>query len=126
MPNTSKPPKTVLVVDDSKMSRMMIGKIIHSNFPEWQVIEAANGENALQLTEGQDIDIMTIDVNMPGMDGITLGAQLRERYPQAAITLVTANIQKATKEKARAAHLQFIPKPITEDRILGYLRAASL
>lgn len=118
--------KTVLVVDDSKLSRMMIGKIIHGHFPDWRVIEAVNGDGALQAVAGQDIDIMTIDINMPGMDGLALGSLMRERYPQAAITLVTANIQSTTRQKAEAAGLQFIPKPITEERILGYLRAANL
>lgn len=118
--------KTVLVVDDSKMSRMMIKKIISTNYPDWQVLEAASGEEALETVEGQQVDIMTLDVNMPGMDGITLGTILRKQYPEAHITLVTANIQSAIKEKARAAQLQFLPKPITEDRIMGYLRAASL
>lgn len=118
--------KTILIVDDSKMSRMMIKKIVTTHFPDWCIHEAGSGEEALQLVAGQRIDIMTLDVNMPGMDGITLGARLRETFPEARISLVTANIQSAVKEKAKAANLQFIPKPITEERILGYLRAASL
>lgn len=118
--------KTVLVVDDSKMSRMMIKRIITEHFPDWTIIEAGDGSEALEVSENQDIDIVTLDVNMPGMNGLELGERLRERFPGAKISLVTANIQAAIREKARANNMQFIPKPITEERILGYLRAASL
>lgn len=118
--------KTMLVVDDSKMSRMMITRIVNAHYPDWTVLEAGNGDEALSVSDGQQVDIMTLDVNMPGMNGLELGELLRERFPQARISLVTANIQSAIREKAKAAQLQFVPKPITEDRILGYLRAANL
>jgi len=117
--------KTVLVVDDSKMSRMMIRKIISTHYPEWTIIEAENGAKALQVCQGQAIDIMTLDMNMPGMDGVTLGTKLRILYPNADISLVTANVQGAVKDKAKAARMQFVPKPITEERIMGYIRAVA-
>lgn len=118
-------PKRMLIVDDSKMSRMMISKIVKTHWPEWEILEAASGEEALAVAEGQDIDVMTLDMNMPGMDGVTLGVELRKRYPNAEISLVTANIQEAVRQKAREATMIFIPKPITEDRIAGYLNTVA-
>ncbi len=118
--------KTVLVVDDSRMSRMMISKIINAHFPEWDVVEAGNGDEALAVTEDKQIDIMTLDMNMPGMNGFELGTRLRERFPDAKISLVTANIQPAVKEKAKEADIRFVPKPITEEKMLGYFRAAAI
>lgn len=109
--------KTVLVVDDSKLSRAMINAILQQHFPEWKIIEAANAEEALQIDE-PTIDLMTLDMNMPGMDGITLGKELRARYPQASISLITANIQNAVREKADSAGFYFVAKPITEEKIL--------
>ena len=117
--------KTILVVDDSRMSRMMISTIIKTHKPEWTIIEAGGGEEALVNVEGKAIDIMTIDMNMPGMDGVTLGGELRKLYPNAHIALVTANIQDAVKKKAEAAQMQFVPKPITEDRIMEFVNANS-
>lgn len=108
------------------MSRMMISKIVNTHFPDWVVIEAGNGDEALAVCEGKQIDIMTLDMNMPGMDGFELGSQLRERYPDAKISLVTANIQEAVKEKAKQAQIRFVPKPITEEKMLGYFRAAAV
>lgn len=117
--------KTVLVVDDSRMARMMITKIIKSHYPDWKIIEAQSGQEALQVSEGESIDIMTLDMNMPGMDGLQLGAELRKRFPKADISLVTANIQDAIQKKAQEARLTFVPKPITEDRIIGYIQAVA-
>jgi len=115
--------KTLLVVDDSRMSRMMIKTIIANSKPDWTIIEAGDGQEALQVTEGQSIDVMTLDMNMPGMDGITLGIELRKRFPDSDIALVTANVQDAVREKATAASLVFVAKPITEDRIMGYINS---
>jgi two-component system, chemotaxis family, chemotaxis protein CheY len=117
--------KTVLVVDDSRMSRTIIVRIISTHFPKWRVIEAGNGEEALAVSDGEHVDIMTLDVNMPGMNGIELGGKLRARFPNAQISLVTANIQRAIRLRAKAANMHFIPKPISEERMVDYLRAAS-
>ena len=116
-------PKNVLVVDDSRMSRMMINTIIKTHYPDWTIIDAASGEEALEKSKGQSIDLMTLDMNMPGMDGITLGIELRKNFPDADIALVTANIQSAVQEKAAAANFIFVSKPITEDRILDFIKS---
>ncbi len=117
--------KTVLVVDDSRLARMMIKRIIKSHYPNWEMLEAQSAEEALELSEGKSIDIMTLDLNMPGMDGLDLGAEMRKRFPNADISLITANIQEAIRQKASEAQLTFVPKPITEDRIMGYIQAVA-
>ncbi len=115
--------KTVLIVDDSRMSRMMISTIIKTHHPNWTIIDAASGEEALEKAQGRHIDLMTLDMNMPGMDGITLGSRLREQFADADIALVTANIQEAVKHKAEEAQLAFIAKPITEERIMEFVKS---
>ena len=60
-------------------------------------------------------------MNMPGMDGVTLGAELRKRFPKANISLITANVQRAVRERAKQADLIFVPKPISEDHLVGCL-----
>jgi two-component system chemotaxis response regulator CheY len=117
--------KTVLIVDDSRLTRTMIAAIIKNHKPDWEIAEACDGEQALKTVETRQFDIMTVDVNMPGIDGISLGIELRKRFPDTHIALVTANIQEAVRERARQAQLLFIPKPITEDRILGFLNTVA-
>jgi two-component system, chemotaxis family, chemotaxis protein CheY len=110
---------TVLIVDDSRLSRMMIRTFITQAHPDWTIIEASNGQEALEKTAAQTVDLMTIDLNMPGMDGLTLATRLKHNHPAASITLVTANIQESVRQRAEAAGMGFIAKPITEDNVLA-------
>lgn len=112
---------TVLIVDDSRLSRLMIRTFIAQAHPDWRIIEASNGQEALEKTATQAVDLMTIDLNMPGMDGLTLAAQLQHNHPTAHITLVTANIQESVRHRAAAAGMGFIAKPVTADNILACL-----
>ena len=112
---------TVLIVDDSRLSRMMIRTVITQVHPDWTIIEASNGQEALEKTATQTVDLMTIDLNMPGMDGLTLAAQLKHNHPTAYITLVTANIQESVRHRAAAAGMGFIAKPVSEDSVLACL-----
>lgn len=112
---------TVLIVDDSRLSRMMIRTFISQTYPDWEILEASNGQEALEKTAARQVDVMTIDFNMPGMDGLTLASTLKTRYPQAHITLLTANIQESIRHKAEAAGLNFLSKPITEHNVLAFL-----
>jgi len=112
---------TILVVDDSRVSRMLIKAIITHADPKATVIEASNGEDALTKTETEDVTIATLDLNMPGMDGLLLASKLLERFPKAKIGLLTANIQDTIRQKAEALGIGFISKPITEEKILSFI-----
>ena len=112
---------TVLIVDDSRLSRMLIRAFITQAHPDWTIIEASNGQEALEKTATQTVDLMTIDLNMPGMDGLTLATQLQHNHPTAYITLVTANIQESVRHRAAATGMGFIAKPVTEGSILACL-----
>lgn len=112
---------TILVVDDSRVSRMLIRAIIAHADPQAVVIEASNGDEALAKTQSTSITIATLDLNMPGMDGLVLAKELLQRFPKAKIGLLTANIQQMVREKADALGINFISKPITEEKILSFI-----
>lgn len=105
--------KRVLVVDDSRVSRMMIRAIMLDKHPEWTVEEAGTGDEALAKCDGQAFDLMTIDYNMPGMDGLEFAARVRAQGSTARLALLTANIQDAIRDKAVALSVQFVRKPVT-------------
>jgi CheY-like chemotaxis protein len=67
----------ILVVDDSKLARMAVGKVLGGRCPDWSRIEAANADEALAALEEQKPDLVVLDFNMPGRDGLDLAAQLR-------------------------------------------------
>jgi len=117
---------TVLIVDDSRLARDMVSSVVSSLRPDWGLAIAAGGEEALKLVEAQAPDAAIIDVNMPGMDGLTLAGILRERFPTLAMGILTANVQEALKKRAEALGCRFIPKPITTDKIRTFLTEAGL
>jgi CheY-like chemotaxis protein len=117
--------KTVLVVDDSRVSRLMARQYILSKQPAWVVEEAATGEEALAKVATVCPVLILVDVNMPGMGGVAAAEQLRATCPQAHISLVTANVQNATRNRATELGIGFMEKPITESRIHALIDALS-
>ncbi len=117
---------TVLIVDDSKLARIVLGKTIAALQPDWTRIEAGNADEALTQIDSQPVDLAILDYNMPGRDGLTLAEALRERFPDLPIAVATANVQDEIIARARAAHASFIPKPVTEDGLRGFLSGAAL
>lgn len=105
--------KRVLVVDDSRVSRMMIKAIMLDKHPDWSVDEAANAAEAQGKVNTAAYDLVTIDYNMPGDDGLVFGAALQQQGCQAAMVLLTANIQDAIRDRAAAIGIQFVKKPVT-------------
>ncbi len=109
--------KTILVVDDSRVSRLMARQYILSKVPTWTVEEAGSGEEALDKVKSFTPALILIDVNMPGMGGLAAAEQLRTICPATQISLVTANVQNATRTRASELGIGFMEKPITEQKI---------
>lgn len=110
-----------LIVDDSRMSRMMLTKIIGNAHSDWEIVEAADGQEAVDLAKAEKFDIVLLDFNMPIMDGGEAAGIIRPLLGDAKIAFLTANIQEATKNLAAQLKIDFIPKPITEAKVLQYV-----
>lgn len=108
---------TILVVDDSRVSRLLSRQFILQKHPDWTVAEAASGEEALDKLQSITPDLIMLDLNMPGMGGFAAVEKIRQQYPATRITLLTANVQDATRDRATALGISFAEKPITEARI---------
>lgn len=108
---------TLLIVDDSRVSRMMIRSMVLNRHPQWLILEAANGQEALQIAERDTPNFITMDLNMPGMDGLQASEQILARFPGTRIAIFTANIQEATRTRSKALGLAFIAKPITQESV---------
>lgn len=116
----------VLIVDDSKLARIVVGKAIAALQPDWTRIEASNADEALSLVEAHSIDLAILDFNMPGRDGLELASDLRARFPDMPIAVATANVQDEIIARARAVNATFIAKPVTEDGMRGFVSGAAL
>jgi CheY-like chemotaxis protein len=117
---------TVLIVDDSKLARIVVGKAIAALQPEWRRLEASGADEAVALFDSEQIDLVILDFNMPGRDGLELAEELRGRYPDMPIADATANVQDEIIARARAANAAFIAKPVTEDGMRGFISGAAL
>lgn len=116
---------TLLIVDDSLVSRMITMKIISQLSPEWELLEAPDGKSALEICQTHSIDFFSIDLNMPGMDGFQLIELIKPNHPHSKIALLTANIQDSTQKKAHALGATCITKPITEESMRHMIKAFS-
>jgi CheY-like chemotaxis protein len=117
---------TVLIVDDSKLARIVVGKAISALQPGWTRIEAGNADEAVAAINARPVSLAIIDFNMPGRDGLALAEELRARFPTMPLAVATANVQDEIIARARAANATFIAKPVTEDGIRGFISGAAL
>lgn len=109
--------KSFLIVDDSRVSRMFIRQFVTKLMPDWHVAEAGNSDEALSLIELQSYDIVSVDFNMPGINGLDLSKMLQEKMPYSFIALVTANIQKSTEQATQQLKINYYKKPVSEEMI---------
>lgn len=117
---------TIMVVDDSKLARIVAGKTIGALQPGWTRVEASNADEAMKLLTERQVDVAVLDFNMPGRDGLELAADLRAAHPTMPIAIVTANVQDEIIARARAVNATFVSKPLTEEGISGFLSGAAL
>lgn len=115
--------KSVLVVDDDASLR----RVTQMQLEEagYEVFTAASAADGLEVMEASVPSLVITDVRMPGMSGIELLHELRSRYPETTVILITAfgNVQTAV-EAMRAGAYDYITKPIDHDELLLVLERA--
>jgi two-component system chemotaxis response regulator CheY len=111
---SASPTKSVLVVDDSRLSRMLISKYIATLHPHWMVIEASTGQEGIDKARQQRPDYITMDYNMEGISGVDAAKQILQFAPRAKIVLFSANVQASIVAEAEAMGMAFVGKPVTE------------
>lgn len=106
--------KTVLIVDDSRVSRMMLSTFIKAVETEWQIVEAENGQQAIEKAAEFEPTMIIMDINMPVLDGLSAAALLKPNMPSTTIVILTANIQASSRDSAKALGIHLLAKPISE------------
>jgi two-component system chemotaxis response regulator CheY len=114
----------ILVVDDAAFMRMMIKDILVKNGYE-VVGEASNGAEAVVRFRELEPDLVTMDITMPEMDGITALKEIKKTHPQARIVMCSAMGQQAmVLEAIQAGARDFVVKPFQADRVLDAVKKA--
>lgn len=114
----------VLIVDDSKLARMAVGRILNGLRPDWERVEATNADEALALMRQGDFSLALLDFNMPGRDGLELAADLRNLKPDMPVAVISANLQNEIVSRAQAIGAVFLPKPLGEDAMRAFIQQA--
>jgi CheY-like chemotaxis protein len=114
----------ILIVDDSKLARMAVNKALNALYPDWDRVEAGSADEALAAVTKSTPDVALVDFNMPGRDGLELAVQLRTSNPGMVVAVVSANRQQEVVDRTSAAGATFLAKPITEDALGRFLKAA--
>ena len=114
----------VLVVDDSKLARMVMASAFRRIQPEWELVEAASADDALAAISA--VDIALVDFNMPGTDGLELVARIRKSHPKMPLAVVSANLQDEIIARARELKATFVAKPLTDEALGAFLSGAAL
>jgi putative nucleotidyltransferase with HDIG domain len=104
-----KTPETILIVDDERGPRESLRMILASNY---QVFQASSGAEALECIRREPVDLITLDLNMPGMHGQELMRTVRSEFPHIEIVIITGcgSIESAA-EGIRAGICDYIQKP---------------
>ena len=111
--------KTIMVVDDAKSMRGLISMTLQS--AGYDVIEACDGQDALEKIDGQKVNMVISDLNMPNMNGIELIKNLKQnpKYKFLPIVMLTTESEDSKKKEGQAAGAKaWMVKPFKPDTVL--------
>jgi two-component system, NtrC family, response regulator len=108
---------TILVVDDEKNYLLVMETLLSG--ANYEVLTADSGEEALELTRRNDLDLIITDMKMPRMSGIELMEQLKQVYPELPVIMMTAygTVEKAVEAMKKGA-FDYILKPFKNEELL--------
>lgn len=112
----------ILVVEDDTNARKLMKAVLER--AEYSVLAAVNGEDAMALLDTNHVDLILLDVMMPGMDGYTFTNELRAAGNTVPILMVTAKQLPADKRKGFLAGTDdYMTKPVDTEEMLLRIKA---
>lgn len=119
--------KTIMIVDDSASIRTVVGIALRG--AGYDVVEAINGQDAINKLSGQKMNLIISDVNMPIMDGITFVKQVKQMsaYRFTPIIMLTTESDESKKREGQAAGARaWVVKPFKPEQMLGAVQKLCL
>ena len=116
--------KNILLVEDNEVNRRLAGFLLRSH--GYQVREATTAAAAFEMVEKERPDLIVMDIQLPGMDGLEITRKLKEQPATADIPViaVTSYAMKGDREKALAAGCAgYVTKPIDKNTFIQEVAA---
>jgi len=115
--------KKILVVEDNETNMYLIGFILRKN--KYEVIEARTGEEGIELALKERPDLIIMDIQLPGIDGLEATRRIRESEIDGSISIVALTSYAMTGDRERALKAGcngYIEKPINPDTIMDEIK----
>jgi DNA-binding NarL/FixJ family response regulator len=112
-----------LIVDDNNLVRQSLRTVLQAN-PEWEIAgEASNGQDALEIFKTSHPNLVILDFQMPGMNGIETARGILEIAPAMPIVLFTQHASAELEKHARAAGIRSVVSKTDTFPMVGIIEA---
>jgi len=111
----------VLIVDDEKNIRRTLSMVLEGE--DYDVLQAQTAEEGLRLLEGRQFDVVLLDVQLPGINGLEMLRRIRESDNEVDVIMMSGHASLANAvEATRLGAFDFFEKPLDRERVLLTLR----
>ena len=115
--------KTILVAEDIQSNYQLVSALLRKRF---NLVHAANGQEAIEILHKRHIDLLLMDMNMPVMDGLTATAEIRKFNAELPIIALTAHVFENDRLTAMDAGCnEYLVKPIDRAKLMAVLKKYS-
>lgn len=116
--------KRIMIVDDSRIAQLQLQKILTDT--EYEVVTCCqSGEDALKMYDQVNPDLVTMDIMMPGMDGLETARLILKDHPQARIVMISSLAYDDTINEAQVIGAKgFVYKPFDREQIFEAMEKA--
>ena len=115
---------TILVADDEQnLRRVLAAHLLKAGY---QVLTADDGQNALDILEKQEVNVVVTDLKMPGLDGMEVLRQVQQKFPGIPVLILTAHgtVDNAV-QAVKAGAFDYITKPFDKNELLSTIAKAA-
>lgn len=119
----SLPPFSLLLVEDDKMTREIVSRMVALKFPQCTIYTAEQGKKGVELFIEHTPDLVITDVNMPEMDGIEMAREIKAINPNATYIVLSARNDKDNVEKFKdIGYCAYLMKPLDFNDLLNAIQ----
>ena len=112
--------RTVLHADDAEFLRMMVKDVLKSQ--GYTVLQAKNGIECMKMLYAKEVDILLLDINMPGYNGLDILGAVSEQFPKVKVLMLSALTDEATvREALKRGAKGFVAKPYNNQDLFEHM-----